>query len=178
MEYIVEKAMLNNRIIRLTGTLTDEIADDIIDKMLYFANIEPHADIKLYINSGGGSVSAGLAIYDTIRTIPCDVQTYCRGIAASMGAFILSSGTKGKRYAFENSTIMLHEVSAGGSCQKMTTSDMIVEAKYSERLNNRMIQLIAHNTGKTFEHIKELIAHDYFMNAEEAIAQGVVDYIL
>ena len=132
-------------------------------------------DIHIYINSPGGSVTAGLAIYDTMQFVTCDVNTYCMGMAASMGAFLLCAGTKGKRFALPNSDIMIHQVSGGA---QGTASDVERSVEFMYKLNRRLIRIIAENTGKSEEQVKKDADRDYYMTAEEAREYGLVDEVV
>jgi ATP-dependent Clp protease protease subunit len=132
-------------------------------------------DIHIYINSPGGSVTAGLAIYDTMQFVTCDVNTYCMGMAASMGAFLLCAGTKGKRFALPNSDIMIHQVSGGAHG---TASDVERSVEFMYKLNRRLTRIIAENTGKTEEQVKKDADRDYYMTAEEAREYGLVDEVV
>lgn len=178
MNAIIENKLYKNRIIRLTGGIDPIVAEDIISQLLYHESNNRNLPIYLYINSGGGDVSSGLAIADTIRLISCPVYTICVGICASMGAFLLSCGAKGNRYALENSTIMIHQLSSMSGCGNMQVSDLVIQAKYSQRLKNRMTQLMALNTGQSSRVIEEYTDRDTFLNPRQAIEFGIVDYIL
>ena len=144
-------------------------------QLLYLANEDPDADITLYINSPGGSVSAGLAIYDTMKFIPCDVQTVCFGMAASMGAFLLGAGTPGKRKSLPNARIMIHQPLGGAQGQ---ASDVEIQAKEILTLKDKLNNILSERTGQTFKKIQNDTERDFFMNAEEAKKYGIVDDIL
>ncbi len=167
--------LLNDRIIMLCEEVNDTTASLVVAQLLYLEGQDPDKDIQLYINSPGGSVTAGMAIYDTMQYIKCDVSTICIGMAASMGAFLLSSGAKGKRIALPNAEIMIHQPSAGTQGQ---ITDMAIHLKRLEIIKKRMNAILAGNTGKTVEEITAACERDNFMSAEEAQAYGLVDKIL
>ena len=143
--------------------------------MLYLESQDPDKDINFYINSPGGSVSAGLAIYDTMKYIKCDVSTICMGMAASMGAFLLSAGTKGKRYSLPNAEVMIHQPSGGAQGQ---ASDILINAKHIERTRENLNKMLAEATGKPLEQIAVDTDRDYWMTAEEAKEYGIVDKVI
>lgn len=172
---MIENKMLENRIILLGEHLDDYLANDIVLKMLYLESKNPYLDIKLYINSGGGSVSAGLAIFDTMRYIRCDVSTICVGTAASMAAFLLSCGTHGKRYALPNAEIMIHQPHSGAQGQ---ITDLEIQVKHFQRVKKRMVELFAENTKKSLTQIEHDIDRDNFMSAQEAVEYGLIDKII
>lgn len=153
----------------------DRMASFVIGQLLYLQMADPKKDIHLYINSPGGSVTAGLAIYDTMQFLTCDVNTYCIGMAASMGAVLLCAGTKGKRYALPNSDIMIHQVLGGA---EGAASDVEIRVKYMLRLKNRLNKIIAKHTGKSVEQVEKDTDRDYFMTADEAKAYGLVDEVV
>ena len=167
--------LLNDRIIMLCEEVNDTTASLVVAQLLYLEGQDPDKDIQLYINSPGGSVTAGMAIYDTMQYIKCDVSTICIGMAASMGAFLLSSGAKGKRIALPTAEIMIHQPSAGNQGQ---ITDMAIHLKRLEIIKKRMNAILAGNTGKTVEEITAACERDNFMSAEEAQAYGLVDKIL
>ena len=167
--------LLNDRIIMLCEEVNDTTASLVVAQLLYLEGQDPDKDIQLYINSPGGSVTAGMAIYDTMQYIKCDVSTICIGMAASMGAFLLSSGAKGKRIALPNAEIMIHQPSAGTQGQ---ITDMAIHLKRLKIIKKRMNAILAGNTGKTVEEITAACERDNFMSAEEAQAYGLVDKIL
>jgi ATP-dependent Clp protease protease subunit len=175
--YDIYSRLLKDRIIILGGPVTDESANAIIAQMLFLSNDDPKTDIQFYINSPGGSVSAGFGIIDTMRFLRCDVATTCIGMAASMGAILLSAGTKGKRAVLENSQVMLHQPLIGGVLQGPAT-DLGIEAAHMLRLRDRMYKLMAKWTGKA----PEVIHHDFDRNkwlfAEEAVEYGCCDRVL
>ena len=167
--------LLNDRIIFLSEEVNDTTASLIVAQLLYLEAQEPDKDIQFYINSPGGSVTAGMAIYDTMRYIKCDVATICVGMAASMGAFLLSAGTKGKRLALPNAEIMIHQPSAGTHGQ---ITDMAIHMKRLQTIKERMNRIMAENTGRTVEEVTAACERDNFMTAEEALAFGLVDRVL
>jgi ATP-dependent Clp protease protease subunit len=167
--------LLKERVIFLVGGVDDYVANVIVAQLLFLEADNPEKDISLYINSPGGIVTAGLAIYDTMRFIKPDVSTICVGQAASMGSFLLAAGTKGKRYILPNSRVMIHQPSGGAQGQ---ASDIAIQAKEILYLRERLNQELATNTGQPIEKIASDVERDYFMNAEEAKAYGVVDAVL
>ena len=167
--------LLNDRIIFLSEEVNATTASLIVAQLLYLEAQDPDKDIQFYINSSGGSVTAGMAIYDTMRYIKCDVATICVGMAASMGAFLLSAGTKGKRLALPNAEIMIHQPSAGTQGQ---ITDMAIHMKRLQTIKERMNRIMAENTGRTIEEVTAACERDNFMTAEEALAFGLVDRVL
>ena len=167
--------LLNDRIIFLSEEVNDTTASLIVAQLLYLEAQDPDKDIQFYINSPGGSVTAGMAIYDTMRYIKCDVATICVGMAASMGAFLLSAGTKGKRLALPNAEIMIHQPSAGTQGQ---ITDMAIHMKRLQTIKERMNRIMAENTGRTIEEVTAACERDNFMTAQEALAFGLVDRVL
>jgi len=167
--------LLKERVIFLVGGVDDYVANVIVAQLLFLEADNPEKDISLYINSPGGIVTAGLAIYDTMRFIKPDVSTICVGQAASMGSFLLAAGAKGKRYILPNSRVMIHQPSGGTQGQ---ASDIAIQAKEILYLRERLNQELAANTGQPIEKIALDVERDYFMNAEEARAYGVVDEVL
>jgi ATP-dependent Clp protease protease subunit len=167
--------LLKERVIFLVGPVDDYVANVIVAQLLFLEADNPEKDISLYINSPGGIVTAGLAIYDTMRFIKPDVSTICVGQAASMGSFLLSAGAKGKRYILPNSRVMIHQPSGGAQGQ---ASDIAIQAKEILYLRERLNQELAANTGQPIEKIAADVERDYFMNAEEARVYGVVDAVL
>jgi len=167
--------LLNDRIIFLSEEVNDTTASLVVAQLLYLEAQDPDKDIQFYINSPGGSVTAGMAIYDTMRYIKCDVATICVGMAASMGAFLLSAGTKGKRLALPNAEIMIHQPSAGTQGQ---ITDMAIHMKRLQTIKERMNRIMAENTGRTIEEVTAACERDNFMTAEEALAFGLVDRVL
>jgi ATP-dependent Clp protease protease subunit len=173
--YDIYSRLLVDRIVFLGTPVDDMVANVIIAQLLFLQMNDPKKDIHLYINSPGGSVSSGLAIYDTIQFLTCDVNTYCVGMAASMGAFLLAAGTKGKRYALPNSDIMIHQVSGGA---QGTASDVERSVEHMFKLKKRLNRLLAHHTGKTEAEVDRDSDRDYWMGAEEAKAYGLVDEVV
>ncbi|MCQ2453344.1 MAG: ATP-dependent Clp endopeptidase proteolytic subunit ClpP [Clostridia bacterium] len=172
--YDLYSRLLKDRIIFLTDEITDQTANIVIAQMLFLEMDNPGADISLYINSPGGSVTAGMAIYDTMNYIKCDVRTVCVGLAASMGAFLLMSGTKGKRLALPNSEVMIHQPLGGASGQ---ATDVEIRAKWLLRTKDKMMRMMSEMTGKTEEQVRADCERDYFMTAEEALEYGIIDEI-
>ncbi|MBX9743391.1 MAG: ATP-dependent Clp protease proteolytic subunit [Chthoniobacterales bacterium] len=173
--YDIYSRLLKDRIIFIGTAVDDHIANLVIAQMLFLQMEDPKKDIHLYINSPGGSVTAGLAIYDTMQFVTCDVNTYCMGMAASMGAVLLCAGTKGKRFALPNSDIMIHQVSGGA---KGTASDVERSVEYMYKLKRRLNNIIAHHTGKSAKEIERDADRDYYMVAEEACKYGLVDEVV
>lgn len=167
--------LLNDRIIMLTDEVNDATASLVIAQMLYLESQDPEKDIFFYINSPGGSVSAGLAIYDTMNFIKCDVSTICMGMAASMGAFLLSSGAKGKRLALPNSEIMIHQPLGGAKGQ---ASDIKIHAEHILRTRDRLNRILAANTGKELSEIERDTERDNFMTADAAAEYGLIDRVI
>ena len=167
--------LLNDRIIFLSEEVNDTTASLIVAQLLYLEAQDPDKDIQFYINSPGGSVTAGMAIYDTMQYIKCDVATICVGMAASMGAFLLSAGTKGKRMALPNAEIMIHQPSAGTQGQ---ITDMAIHMKRLQTIKERMNGILAENTGKTVEEVTAACERDNFMTAQEAMEFGIIDRVL
>ncbi len=173
--YDIYSRLLKDRIIFLGDEVNDDTASVIVAELLFLEAEDPGKDIQLYINSPGGSVSAGLAIYDTMRYIKCDVSTTCIGMAASMGAFLLAGGTKGKRYALPNSRIMIHQPSGGAQGQ---ASDIKIQAEQIIETRKRLNQYLAENTGQPIEVIERDTERDHWMSAEEARTYGLVDQVV
>ncbi len=173
--YDIFSRLLNDRIIMLNGQVDDASASVIIAQLLFLEGQDPDKDISFYINSPGGSVSAGLAIYDTMQYIKCDVSTICMGLAASMGAFLLSSGAKGKRYALPNSEIMIHQPLGGAQGQ---ASDIIIHADHIKRTRSNLNRILSENTGKPIEVIERDTERDNFMTANEAADYGLIDKVI
>ena len=172
--YDLYSRLLKDRIIFLSGEIDDNLSSIVVSELLYLNSIS-HDDISIYINSPGGSVTAGLAIYDTMNFIESDVSTIAIGLSASMGAFLLSSGTKGKRYALQNSEIMIHEP-LGGMSGKAT--DMQIENDRIQYLKNKLNKILAKNTGKTFKQIEKDTSIDNYMDSKSALNYGLIDKIL
>ena len=173
--YDIFSRLLNDRIIMLNDQVDNASASVIIAQMLYLEGQDPEKDIHFYINSPGGSVSAGLAIYDTMQYIKCDVSTICMGMAASMGAFLLSSGAKGKRFALPNSEIMIHQPL--GQAQGQAT-DILIHANHIEKTRANLNKILAENTGKPLEEIAKDTERDNFMSAFEAQEYGLIDKVI
>ena len=173
--YDIFSRLLNDRIIMLSEEVNDTTASLIVAQLLYLEAQDPDKDIQFYINSPGGSVTAGLAIYDTMQYIKADVSTICVGLAASMGAFLLSSGAKGKRLALPNAEIMIHQPSAGTQGQ---ITDMAIHLKRLEIIKKRMNHILAGNTGKSVEEVTAACERDNFMSAEEAQEYGLIDKVI
>ena len=175
--YDIFSRLLNDRIILLHDEVNSATASVIVAQLLYLEGQDPDKDIFLYINSPGGSVTDGMAIYDTMQYIKCDVSTICTGMAASMGAFLLSSGAKGKRIALPNSEIMIHQplISGGGISGQVT--DIQIRSKYLQRTKDRLNHILADNTGKDYETVCLDTERDNFMDAEEALAYGLIDKV-
>lgn len=166
--------LLEDRIVFLTGEIDDNVADLVVAQLIYLEGKDSSKDISLYINSPGGSVSAGFAIYDTMNYIKCDVSTICIGMAASMGAFLLSSGTKGKRYALPNAKIMIHQPLGGAQGQ---ASDIAIQASEILKTKGRLNEILAANTGQDLSKIEVDTDRDFYMTSEEAEKYGLVDKI-
>ena len=173
--YDIYSRLLKERVIFLVGPIHDGMANLIVAQLLFLESENPDKDIHLYINSPGGSVSAGMAIYDTMQFIKSDVSTLCTGLAASMGSFLLAAGAKGKRYVLPNSRVMIHQPSGGFSGQ---ASDIEIQAKEVLYLKRRMNEMLAHHTGQTIEVIERDTDRDNFMSAEEAVKYGLIDRVL
>ena len=173
--YDIFSRLLNDRIIFLSEEVNDTTASLVVAQLLYLEAQDPDKDIQFYINSPGGSVTSGMAIYDTMQYIKCDVATICVGMAASMGAFLLAAGTKGKRMALPNAEIMIHQPSAGTQGQ---ITDMAIHLKRLETVKARMNRILAENTGRSIEEVTNACERDNFMTAQEALAFGLVDKVL
>ena len=171
----MESGLLNDRIIFLGEEVNDTTASLVVAQLLYLEAQDPDKDIQFYINSPGGSVTAGMAIYDTMQYVKCDVSTICIGMAASMGAFLLSSGTKGKRFALPNAEIMIHQPSGGTKGQ---ASDIKIQAEWMLRTREKLNKILAENTGKSVEQIAVDTERDHFMPADEACAYGLIDKVI
>ena len=173
--YDIFSRLLSERIVMLTGEVNDASASLVVAQLLYLESQDPTKDISLYINSPGGSVTAGMSIYDTMQYIKCDVSTICMGMAASMGAFLLSSGAKGKRYALPNSDIMFHQPLGGFQGQ---ASDIMIHANYIDRIKARLNKILADNTNQPLEVIERDTDRDNFMSAQEACDYGLIDKVM
>ncbi len=172
--YDIYSRLLEDRIVFLTGEVNDISADIVIAQLIYLEGKDPEKDISLYINSPGGSVTAGMGIYDTMNYIKCDVSTICVGMAASMGAFLLSSGAKGKRYTLPNSEIMIHQPLGGAQGQ---ASDIAIQAEHILKIKKRMNKILSENTSQPLDKIEKDVDRDFYMTADEALAYGLVDRI-
>ena len=173
--YDIFSRLLNDRIIFLSEEVNDTTASLIVAQLLYLEAQDPDRDIQFYINSPGGSVTAGMAIYDTMQYIKCDVATICVGMAASMGAFLLSAGAKGKRMALPNAEIMIHQPSAGTQGQ---ITDMAIHLKRLVTIKERMNKILAENTGRTIKEVTDACERDNFMSADEALSFGLIDRVI
>lgn len=176
--YDIYSRLLNDRIIMLNEEVNSVTAGLVVAQLLFLEGQDPEKDICLYINSPGGSVTDGMAIYDTMNYIKCDVSTICMGMAASMGAFLLSSGTKGKRLALPNTEIMIHQpLIAGGGISGQVT-DIQIRSKYLQRTKDNLNRILSENTGKDYETVCRDTERDNFMTAEEALEYGLIDKVL
>lgn len=176
--YDIYSRLLKDRLVILGTPVTDDVANSIIAQMFFLEMDNPEKDIHLYINSPGGSVSAGLAIYDIMQFVKCDVSTYCMGLAASMGSLLLTAGTKGKRYVLPNSRIMIHQPLIGGGGISGQASDIEIHAKEMIRTKHRLTDIYVEHTGRQFDELTKAMDRDYFMSAEEAKAFGLVDHVV
>jgi ATP-dependent Clp protease protease subunit len=172
--YDIYSRLLKDRVIFLGSEVDDNLANLIIAQLLFLEGEDPNKDISLYINSPGGSITAGMAIYDTMQYIKPDVSTICVGMAASMGAFLLSAGTKGNRFALPNSEIMIHQPSGGAAGQ---AADIDIQAKRIMAIKKRLNEILASNTGQTLKKIEKDTDRDYFMTSEEAKEYGIIDEV-
>ncbi|WFR58710.1 ATP-dependent Clp endopeptidase proteolytic subunit ClpP [Anaerocolumna sp. AGMB13025] len=173
--YDIYSRLLSDRIIFLGEEVNENTASLVVAQLLFLESQDPGKDISLYINSPGGSVPAGLAIYDTMKFIKCDVSTICIGMAASMGAFLLAGGTKGKRFALPNAEIMIHQPSGGA---KGTASDIRIAAEYILKNKKKLNQILADNTGRALEELERDTDRDNFMSAQEALNYGLIDQVI
>ena len=173
--YDIFSRLLNDRIIMLNEEVNNTTASLVVAQLLFLEGQDPNKDISLYINSPGGSVTDGMAIYDTMQYIKCDVSTICMGMAASMGAFLLAAGAKGKRYALPNADIMIHQPSAGTQGQ---VTDMAIHLKRLEIIKQRMNHILSENTGRTLEEVTADCERDNFMTAQQAMEYGLVDRVI
>jgi len=173
--YDIYSRLLNDRIVVLSEEINDTTASLIVAQLLFLEGQDSEKDISLYINSPGGSVSAGLAIYDTMQYIKCDVSTICLRMAASLGAFLLAAGTKGKRYALPNSEVMIHQPLGGARGQ---ATDIKIAADHILKTRDRLNRILAENTGQPLEVIARDTDRDFFMSAEEACAYGIIDKVI
>ena len=172
--YDIYSRLLEDRIIMLSGEIDDALANTIVAQLIYLEGKDPNKDICLYINSPGGSVTAGLAIYDTMNYVKCDVSTICIGLAASMGAFLLSSGKKGKRFALPNSEIMIHQPLGGAQGQ---ASDIKIQAEHILKIKDKLNKILSENTSKPVEQVEKDTDRDNYLSAEEALSYGLIDKI-
>lgn len=172
--YDLYSRLLEDRIIFLSGEVEDAMANTIVAQLIYLEGKDPTKDISLYINSPGGSISAGMAIYDTMNYIKCDVSTICIGLAASMGAFLLSAGTKGKRFALANSEIMIHQPLGGAQGQ---ASDIKIQAEHIMKIKAKMNRILSENTGKPIDVIERDTDRDNYLTAQEALEYGLIDKV-
>ena len=175
--YDIFSRLLNDRIIMLNEEVNNVTAGLVVAQLLFLEGPDPDKDISLYINSPGGSISAGMAIYDTMNYIKCDVSTICVGMAASMGAFLLSSGAKGKRFCLPNSEVMIHQPLISGGLSGQQT-DITIHAKYLEKTRETLEKIMADNCGKSYEQLHKDCERDNFLSAEEACAYGLVDKVI
>ena len=173
--YDIYSRLLKDRIIMLSGEINDHTANIVVAQLLFLAAEDPDKDINININSPGGSVTAGLAIFDTMNYIKCDVSTICVGMAASMGAFLLTAGTKGKRYVLPNSEVMIHQPLGGAQGQ---ATEIAIAAKHILKTRDRLNKILAKQTGQPLEKIEQDTERDNFMSAEEAVAYGLVDQVV
>jgi ATP-dependent Clp protease protease subunit len=185
--YVIEKSgreeramdiysrLLADRIVMLGSGIYDEIANSLVAQLLFLQSDDPKADIHLYINSPGGSVTAGMAVYDTMQFVTCDVATYCMGQCASMGAVLLAAGAEGKRHALPNSRIMIHQPSAG---MEGTAEDIMIHANEYKKTKEKLNRILFNHTGKSLEQIDRDTDRDHFMSAEEALAYNIIDKVV
>ena len=173
--YDIFSRLLKDRIIFLGEQVNDATASLVIAQLLYLEHEDPEKDIKLYINSPGGSVTAGLAIYDTMRYVKCDVSTMCVGLAASMGAFLLTAGTKGKRFALPNSQILIHQPLGGVQGQ---ATDIKIHTEWLLKIKDNLNQALSDNTGQPLEKVQQDVERDYFMSADDAQEYGLIDKVM
>lgn len=173
--YDIYSRLLKDRIIFLSDEINDDVASLLVAQLLFLEAEDPKKDISLYIQSPGGSVTAGMAIYDTMQYIKPDISTICVGMAASMGAFLLSAGTKGKRYALPNAEIMIHQPLGGAKGQ---ASDIKIQAEWMQHTKEKLNRILAENTGKSLEEIERDTDRDNFMTAQEAVEYGLIDTVI
>ncbi|MBI1335457.1 MAG: ATP-dependent Clp protease proteolytic subunit [Phycisphaera sp.] len=175
--YDIYSRLLKDRVIFLGGPVTDDVANLIVAQLLFLSNENPKADIHFYINSPGGSVSAGLGIYDTMQFVRCDVATYCIGLAASMGSLLLMAGTNGKRFMLPNSRVLLHQPLIGGVMEGVAT-DLGIQAKEMIRTRKKLFELMANHTGKDYDTVAKDCERDHWLDADETVAYGCADKVL
>lgn len=173
--YDIYSRLLEDRIIFITGEIDDNVANTVVAQLIYLEGKNADKDISLYINSPGGSITAGMAIYDTIQYIKCDVQTICVGLAASMGAFLLAAGTKGKRMCLPNSEVMIHQPLSGVQGQ---ATDIEITANHIKKIKQKMIDMLAENCGQSVEKVAKDVERDNWMTAKEAKEYGLVDKVI
>ena len=173
--YDIYSRLLKDRIIFLSGAIDDGVANTVVAQMLFLEMEDPDKDIMLYINSPGGSISAGMAIYDTMKYLKCEVSTLCIGMAASMAAFLLAAGAKGKRKALPNSEVMIHQPLGGTEGQ---ATDILIHADHIRRIKEKMIEEMSKNTGKALEDVRQDTERDNFMTAQQALDYGIIDEII
>lgn len=173
--YDIYSRLLEDRIVFISGEIDDASANTVVAQLIYLEAKNPDKDICVYINSPGGSVTAGMAIYDTMKYVKCDVSTICVGLAASMGAFLLAAGTKGKRFCLPNSEVMIHQPLGGAQGQ---ASDIEITANHIIKTKKKMIEMLAKNTGQSVDKVANDVDRDYFMTAEEAVKYGLVDKVI
>ncbi len=173
--YDIYSRLLEDRIVFVSGEINDDMANTVVAQLIFLEAKDPTKDISLYINSPGGSVTAGMAIYDTMNFIKCDVSTICIGMAASMASFLLSSGAKGKRLILPNSEVMIHQPLGGAQGQ---ATDIVITANHITKIKNNMIKLLSENTGQPLEKVEKDIDRDNYMSAEEAVKYGIVDKVI
>lgn len=176
--YDIYSRLLKDRIVILGSQVTDEVANSLIAQFLFLEVDNPEKDINLYINSPGGSVSAGLAIYDMMQFVKCDVATYCLGMAASMGSLLLTAGTPGKRYAMPNSRIMIHQPHLGGGGIGGQVTDIEIHAKELVKTKNKLTDIYVKHTGKDFDFLRNTMERDHYLSAEESKSFGLIDHVV
>lgn len=176
--YDIYSRLLKDRIVILGSQVTDEVANSIIAQVLFLEVDNPEKDIHFYINSPGGSVTAGLAIYDMMQFVKCDVATYCMGMAASMGSLLLTAGTKGKRYCMPNSKVMIHQPLIGGGGISGQASDIEIHAKEMIKTKNKLTDIYVTHTGRSFDELTKAMDRDNYMTAEEAKKFGLIDQVV
>ncbi|WII70854.1 ATP-dependent Clp protease proteolytic subunit [Bdellovibrio sp. 22V] len=176
--YDIYSRLLKDRIIILGTAINDDVANSIVAQLLFLEVNDPNKDIHLYINSPGGSVSSGLAIYDVMQFVRCDVATYCMGMAASMGSFLLMAGAQGKRYSMPNSRILLHQPHLGDGGIGGQVTDIEIHAKELVRMKKKMTEIYATHTGKSADHLAGIMERDYYMSAEDAKSFGLIDHVV
>ena len=173
--YDIYSRLLEDRIVFISGEIDDASANTVVAQLIYLEAKNPEKDICVYINSPGGSVTAGMAIYDTMKYVKCDVSTICVGLAASMGAFLLAAGTKGQRFCLPNSEVMIHQPLGGAKGQ---ASDIEITARHIMRTKKKMIEMLSKNTGQPVKKVEKDVDRDYYMTAEEAVEYGLVDKVI